>query len=91
MSNQLITILSAVAYLSILFGVAYYAEYRQKKGKSVINNGYVYALSLAVYCTAWTYYGSVGQAATKGIEFLGSVYRPHYYGCIILALTKKDY
>ena len=70
MSNNIVAILSALFYLGILFGVAYYAEYRLKKGRSIINNGYVYALSLGVYCTAWTYYGSVGQASTKGIEFL---------------------
>jgi Na+/proline symporter len=69
MSNT-ITIFSALFYLALLFFVAYYAEYRLKKNRSVINNGYVYALSLAVYCTAWTYYGSVGQATTNGVEFL---------------------
>lgn len=68
--NNITVITSALLYLGVLFGVAYYAEYRLKKGRSIINNGYVYALSLAVYCTAWTYYGSVGRAATNGMEFL---------------------
>ncbi len=36
----------------------------------VIANPYIYALSLAVYCTAWTFYGSVGRAASDGIGFL---------------------
>ena len=58
--SKLITILSGLSYLAILFGVAYYAEFRLRKKRSVINNGYVFSLSLAVYCTAWTYYGSVG-------------------------------
>lgn len=69
MSN-LLTISSALLYLGILFAVAYYAEFRQRKGNSLINNGNVYALSLAVYCTAWTYYGSVGQASANGAAFL---------------------
>ncbi len=69
MSNVAV-IFTALFYLAILFAVAYFAEYRLKKGKSIINNGYVYALSLAVYCTAWTYYGSVGRASTNGFEFL---------------------
>ena len=47
MSNWIV-IISALVYLCILFGVAYYAEYRLKKGKSIINNAYVYALSLGV-------------------------------------------
>lgn len=72
MSN-FIPIVCALLYLALLFGIAYYAEYKQKQGKSLINSGYVYALSLAVYCTAWTYYGSVGRATTNGIEFL-SIY-----------------
>ncbi|MBS1741460.1 MAG: histidine kinase [Bacteroidetes bacterium] len=69
MSNLLVVIAS-LFYLALLFGVAWYAEFRLKKGKSIINNGYVYALSLSVYCTAWTYYGSVGRASVNGVEFL---------------------
>lgn len=69
MSN-LVAISSALIYLAVLFAIAYYAEYRLKKSRSLINNGNVYALSLAVYCTAWTYYGSVGQASGNGVEFL---------------------
>lgn len=57
-------------YLSLLFLVAYYAERREHKGKSLVTNPYVYSLSLAVYCTSWTFYGSVGEAATSGLSFL---------------------
>jgi len=57
-----------IVYLSIIFYVAYWAE-KNSKSKWV-NNPYVYTLSLAVYCTAWTYYGSVGLAATSGLKFL---------------------
>lgn len=59
-----------LGYLSILFLVAYYAEKKEKAGKSIVSNPYVYALSLAVYCTSWTFYGSVGKAATSGFSFL---------------------
>ncbi|WP_370898312.1 ATP-binding protein [Chryseobacterium gossypii] len=55
-------------YLALLFLVAYLAE--KKKSKLWINNPYIYALSLAVYCTAWTYYGSIGVAATSGLNYL---------------------
>lgn len=55
-------------YLALLFFVAYLAE--RKKSKLWINNPYIYALSLAVYCTAWTYYGSIGVAATSGLSYL---------------------
>ncbi len=57
-----------VLYLAVLFVLAYFAE-KNPKGKWV-SNPYVYTLSLAVYCTAWTYYGSVGIASSSGISFL---------------------
>ncbi|UZT97860.1 ATP-binding protein [Chryseobacterium fluminis] len=64
-------------YLALLFLVAHLAE--KKKSKLWINNPYIYALSLAVYCTAWTYYGSIGVAATSGLNYL-----PIYIGPIII-------
>ena len=63
----------SLCYLGILFGVAYYGDKRADKGRSIINSPYVYALSLAVYCTAWTFYGSVGRAVQFGPGFL-SIY-----------------
>ncbi|MDP5077592.1 MAG: sensor histidine kinase, partial [Nonlabens sp.] len=41
-----------------------------------VHNPWVYSLSLAVYCSAWTYYGSVGIAATSGISFLTTYLGP---------------
>ena len=63
-------VLVAFAYLGLLFGIAYYADYRADAGRSIIDNPFIYALSLAVYATAWTFYGSVGRAASDGIGFL---------------------
>ncbi len=63
-------VLVSLAYLLLLFGLAYYSDRRAANGKSVIANPWVYALSMAVYCTAWTYFGSVGRAASSGIWFL---------------------
>lgn len=63
-------VFAALVYLILLFGLAYFAERREKKGHSIVNNPYVYSLSLAVYCSSWTFYGSVGKAATSGLEFL---------------------
>ncbi|HZF73713.1 MAG TPA: sensor histidine kinase, partial [Gemmatimonadaceae bacterium] len=48
----------------------YYADKRADEGRSIIDNPTIYALSLAVYATAWTFYGSVGRAASDGIGFL---------------------
>ncbi len=60
----------SICYIGILFAVAYYGDHRADAGRSIINNPYVYALSMAVYCTAWTFYGSVGRAVRSGPAFL---------------------
>jgi Na+/proline symporter/nitrogen-specific signal transduction histidine kinase len=70
----------SIAYLALLFVIAYWADKQAKRGKSWVNNSLVYALSLAVFCTAWTFYGSVGRATTSGIGFL-----PIFLGPTIMA------
>jgi PAS domain S-box-containing protein len=60
----------AFGYLLLLFAIAYYGDRQRARGKSLIANPYIYALSLAAYCTAWTFFGSVGKAATSGVTFL---------------------
>ncbi len=57
-------------YMGFLFLTALWVERKSAVGKSLVNNPVVYSLSLAVYCTAWTYFGSVGKAATSGLLFL---------------------
>lgn len=77
-----VVVLASFAYLGVLFAIAYRADRRADAGRSVIANPVVYALSLAVYCTTWTFYGSVGRAAATGIGFL-----PIYLGpTLMLAL-----
>ncbi len=61
---------AAFAYLGLLFALAHWADGRARAGRSVIDNPWIYALSIAVYCTAWTYFGSVGRAASGGLWFL---------------------
>lgn len=68
------------AYLGVLFAIARYGDKRADAGRSIIANPTIYALSLAVYCTTWTFYGSVGRAATTGIGFL-----PIYLGPTLMA------
>jgi Na+/proline symporter len=65
-----LVIATAFAYLLGLFALAGWADRRARQGRSVIANPWVYTLSLAVYCTAWTYFGSVGRAASGGVWFL---------------------
>jgi len=68
LSAGFILLLSA-AYLGLLFAVARFGDARADAGKSIISAN-VYALSLAVYCTSWTFYGSVGRATSGGLSFL---------------------
>lgn len=70
----------SIAYLGLLFGIAWYGDRRADRGRSLIANPYVYALSLGVYATSWTFYGSVGRAASSGVGFL-----PIYLGPTLVA------
>lgn len=70
MLSPALVIGASFGYLLILFAVASYGDWRAAQGRSIIANPWTYALSLAVYCTAWTYFGSVGRAASGGVWFL---------------------
>ena len=72
---------ASFAYLLLLFAVAAFGDRRAAQGRSVIGNAWIYALSMAVYCTAWTYFGSVGQASKQGLWFL-----PIYLGPMLAML-----
>jgi Na+/proline symporter/nitrogen-specific signal transduction histidine kinase len=61
---------ASFGYLLLLFSIAAYGDRRAGQGRSVIDNALIYALSWAVYCSAWTYFGSVGRAAGSGVWFL---------------------
>jgi Na+/proline symporter/signal transduction histidine kinase len=78
--NSIGLLLILVLYLSILFYIAYWSEKRSHSKWT--NNPYVYSFSLAVYCTAWTYYGSIGVAAESGLSYL-----PIYLGPILIVPT----
>jgi Na+/proline symporter/signal transduction histidine kinase/ActR/RegA family two-component response regulator len=72
-------ILLAFAYVGGLFALAWYADrtFRSRKGDG--GRPVIYALSLAVYCTSWTFFGSVGFAASTGYTFFAV-----YLGPILL-------
>ncbi len=57
-------------YIGLLFVVGQGVERRVGRGRHPASNPLIYSLSLAIYCTSWTYYGSVGNAATSGFFFL---------------------
>lgn len=74
--------LITLLYLLLLFVIAYVGDTYKEKGKSLARNPFVYSLSLAVYCTAWTFYGSVGLFSHNGFEYI-----PIYIGATFAAFT----
>ncbi|QNH02646.1 hybrid sensor histidine kinase/response regulator [Pseudomonas sediminis] len=71
----------ALIYMAILFAIAFYGDRRSAPMPPKIR-AWVYSLSLAVYCTSWTFFGAVGQAAEQLWSFI-----PIYLGPTILLLT----
>lgn len=80
--------LAAFVYLALLFGVAAYGDRRAFKHR---NKGrpFVYALSIAVYCTSWTFFGSVGVASDRGFEYFGIFVGPILLFTIGLPLVRQ--
>jgi hypothetical protein len=82
MLNAPVIFTASLLYLGLLFAVAWWGDKRADQGRSIIASPTIYALSMAVYCTTWTFYGSVGRAAVSGIGFL-----PIYIGpTLVMAL-----
>ena len=70
----------ALVYMAILFAIAFWGD-RRKTPLSPRLRAWVFSLSLAVYCTSWTFFGAVGQAANQLWSFL-----PIYLGPVLLML-----
>ncbi len=82
MLNNWLIIVVSLAYIGVLFAIASYGDRLAAKrpaGRRATAKPVIYALTLAVYCTSWTFYGSVGLAASSGYDFL-----PVYLGPILL-------
>ncbi|WP_286234042.1 hybrid sensor histidine kinase/response regulator [Thalassotalea sediminis] len=77
--NWQLTLIS-ISYIGLLFIIAYLGDkYRHRLAKK--GQKYIYALSLGVYCTSWSFLGTTGQASTN---FLSHI--PIYLGPIIIFL-----
>src|ERR1700758_2532862 len=62
-------IAAAFGYIGCLFLLASYGD-RLSPAERRNANGWIYPLSLAIYCTSWTFYGSVGFATRTSVDFL---------------------
>jgi Na+/proline symporter/signal transduction histidine kinase/CheY-like chemotaxis protein len=80
MLNDWTILAASLVYIGVLFAIASWGDRRTaRQGSRLRAKPIVYALSLAVYCTSWTFYGSVGLASTSGFDFV-----PVYLGPILL-------
>ncbi|MBL1406708.1 MAG: PAS-domain containing protein [Rhizobiales bacterium] len=78
----------AILYLLVLFAVARFGDtYQQTDG--LRSRATIYPLSLAIYCTSWTFFGSVGLAASSGLNFLAIYIGPILMITVGFGLFKK--
>lgn len=70
MINPWTTLIVALGYVLLLFAIASYGDRTIRPGWRRQAKPNTYAFSLAIYCTTWTFFGSVGLAATSGLSFL---------------------
>ena len=69
MSQSSLILMLSLAYLGLLFVIAHAGERHAVRWSRGRLGPVIYALSLSIYCTSWTFYGSVGRAVTNGLDF----------------------
>ncbi|MEJ8570994.1 PAS domain-containing hybrid sensor histidine kinase/response regulator [Microbaculum marinum] len=74
-----VVVATAVVYIAFLFAVASYGDRLALRGRWRGARPFIYSMSLCVYCTSWTFFGSVGLSARTGLDFL-----PVYLGAGIM-------
>src|SRR5436305_9930829 len=65
-----VVIVVALGYIGLLFVIASYGDSARTRGGGNRARMMIYPLSLAIYCTSWTFFGSVGLASRTGYDFL---------------------
>ncbi len=81
MINWWVLLVLSLAYVTVLFAIAYWGDVADSRRFSRFGRSLVYSLTLAVYCTSWTFYGAVGTAAESGWGYL-----PIYIGPMLVIL-----
>jgi len=80
--NWWVLLVLSLAYVTVLFAIAYFGDVADSRRFSRFSRSLIYSLTLAVYCTSWTFYGAVGTAAESGWGFL-----PIYIGPMLVILV----
>ena len=79
MINAWLLALISIAYISVLFFIAWAGDRHPGLYRRRLVRTHIYGLSLAVYFTSWTFYGAVGRATQEGLGFL-----PIYLGPLLI-------
>lgn len=85
----LLLIVAALAYVAALFAVAHFGDKTGSWANRLSYKPTVYSMSLAIYCTSWTYYGAVGNAANFGWAYLPILLGPMLLFLFGLPLVEK--
>jgi Na+/proline symporter/signal transduction histidine kinase/CheY-like chemotaxis protein len=81
-------IAAAFGYISFLFLVASYGDRLSptQRGRA---SAFIYPLSLAIYCTSWTFFGSVGFATRTSVDFLAIYIGPILMIVVCMPLLRR--
>src|SRR5690554_6873246 len=85
----LLLILASLAYIALLFAVAHWGDKANSLANRISYKPIIYSMSLAIYCTSWTYYGAVGNAATDGWAYIPILLGPFLLFIFALPLLEK--
>ena len=89
MTDGWLIITCSLLYIGALFGIAYVGDRLGKNRAAPVGRPYVYALALGVYCTSWTFFGSVGSASAKGFDFIAVYVGPIVAFTLALPLLRR--
>ena len=79
--NWWVLLVLSLGYVTVLFAIAYWGDNAEQSRFPTFSRALIYSLTLAVYCTSWTFYGAVGSAAQSGWGYL-----PIYIGPMLVIL-----
>lgn len=82
----------SLAYVGLLFLIAWWGDRRAPTGQRLPGQTLIYSLSLAVYCTSWTFYGAIGQAVSSGWDvlavYLGPILMFVVFGAFLVRMVR---
>ncbi len=89
--NNALVIVAVIVYALMLIGIGFWALKAEGEKRRSWRGWakYKYALSLAVFCSAWTYFGSIGVAGTNSLSFLPVYIGPMIFMPLIILVLSK--